>query len=461
MHRHIIVVTFLEWLNWNNKGFLRVAPDRISWCQIDDSAMAFLNSLQFAPDLEPADDGFLIAEIKIPPRNLGDGMLLLPLESTEFETVSERSSRLLSPAAKRMNVDLALATEDIQDAWARWKESYKDQNADQQARRIWSWAWARPWPAISHSSQEQLLNKTRQSLVEMTSLLAENVPLREKVSGTSAEAWMHMVLAARQVGLLASDDAADWRRATHSYITSCARSGLLAASFFLEADPAFSDAIATLPLSKIAMVELVAVAVGEHHALRLNAGQDPDFEALFTDLQNLLVLVSKDQPDAKGIILSTALLAFGRLLPGGAVVALQGKADPSTGWAAQLLRSDEKMDLSDRVTVPGVNQSASGAVPQSIAERGSQDEESAGSDTELEAVSVPGDLEAEQQPEDIAQKVIDVPIVVHSEIKSVNESPGVSKEDKSTKPRSRAKETEAKPSAEKKNELPPDQKSFL
>lgn len=456
MHRHIIVVTFLEWLNWNNKGFLRVASDRISWCQSDGAATAFLNSLQFAPDLEPADDGFLIAEIKMPPRNSGDGMLLLLLESSEFETVSERSSRLLSPAAKRMNVDLALATEDIQDAWARWRESYKDQSADQQARRIWSWAWGRPWPSIAHSSQEQFLNKTRQSLVEMTALLAENVPLREKVSGTSAEAWMHMVLAAKQGELLPSDDSADWRRATNSYITSCARSGHLAASFFLEADPAFSDAFAALPLSRIEMVELVAVAAGEHHALRLNAGHDPNFGALLTDLQNLMNLASKDQPEEQSDILTTALLAFGRMLPGSAVVALQGKADLSTGWAAQLLRRNEKKDLSDRVTLPGVIQSASGAGPQSIAERGSQDEESAGSGTELEAVSVPRDLEAEQQPEDIAPKATDVPIVVRSERKSVDNSPGVSKEDKSTKPRARTKKAEAKVSAEKKNELPPD-----
>jgi hypothetical protein len=206
---------------------------------------------------------------------------------------------------------------------------------------------------------------------------------------------------------------------------------------------------------------LVAVAAGEHHALRLNAGHDPNFGALLADLQNLMNLASNDQPEEQSVILSTALLAFGRMLPGGAVVALQGKADLSTGWAAQLLRRNEKKDLSGRVTLPGVIQSASGAGPQSIAKRGSQDEESAGSGTELEAVSVPRDLAAERQPEDIAPKVTDVPIVVRSERKSVDDSPGVSKEDKSTKPRSRTKKAEAKVPAEKENELPPDQKSFL
>jgi hypothetical protein len=455
MHRHIIVVTFLEWLNWNNKGFLRVAPDRISWCQIDGAATAFLNSLQFAPDLEPADDGFLIAEIKLPPRNSGDGMLLLSLDSSEFETVSERSSRLLSPAAKRMNVELALATEDIQDAWTLWKERYTDQNADQQARRIWSWAWGRPWPSISHSCHEKILKKTRQSLIEMTALLAENVPLREKVSGTSAEAWMHMVLAAKQGELLASDDAADWRRATNSYITSCVRSGHLAASFILEGDPAFSDAFAALPLSRIEMVELVAVAAGEHHALRLNAGYDPNLGALVADLQNLLNLAAEHQPEEQSVILSIALLAFGRMLPGGAVVALQGKADLRTGWADQLLRRNEKTDLSDRVTVPGLVQSPSGAAPQSIAKRESQDEESAGLGTEVASASVPCDPEAEQQPDDIAPKVTDVPKAVRSDRKLVDDSPGVPKEDKSTKPRSGAKKAKAKASAEKKDELPP------
>ena len=56
-------------------------------------------------------------------------MLLLSLDGTSFEALSERSSRLLSPAAKRMNADLELAIEAIRDAWARWKARYKNESA--------------------------------------------------------------------------------------------------------------------------------------------------------------------------------------------------------------------------------------------------------------------------------------------------------------------------------------------
>ena len=347
MNRHILVITFLELLNWNNKGLLRVASQRLVWCHGDGAAAAFQTSLQFAPDLEPADDAFLIANVETPPRDSGHGTLLLTLDGTKFEALSERSSRLLSPAAKRMNANLELATESIQEVWVSWKKRYTSESADQQARRIWAWAWAQSWPYDPQSTQEQLLKKIQQNLAEMSLLLAEQPDVRKRIAGTSAEAWTQMALAAKQGELLASEDVEKFRKATSAYITSCARAGQLNAAFFQNADTAFDDAYATLPLDRIEMVEFVAVATGKHHALRLNTGQEPDLEALVSDLHILSDLAAKVGPDSQKLILSTALLSLGVLLPGTAVGALMAKTDLQTGWGNSLLQGNKQQEITE------------------------------------------------------------------------------------------------------------------
>jgi len=435
MNRHIVVITFLELLNWNSKGLLRVASQRLVWCHVDGAAAAFQSSLQFAPDLEPADDAFLIANVETPPRNLENGTLLLPLDGTKFEVLSERSSRLLSPAAKRMNANLELATESIQEAWVSWKKRYNSESADQQARRIWTWAWAQSWPSNPQSTQEQLLKKTRQNLAEMSRLLAEKPDVREKIAGTSAEAWIHMAFAAEQAKLLSPEKDADWRKASQPYINSCAQSGQLNASFLPKADTVFSTAFDTLPLDRIEMVEFVAVATGEHHALRLNTGQEPDLEALVSDFRILSDLAAKDGPERQKLIISTALLALGGLLPGTAVGALMVKTDLQAGWGTTLLQGNKEQDGMQTVS-PG---NPAVTLPHSITVSDAIDNESGPSGAKPEAVAVAVDRETEPQSSMVSATV--APLESKAEDDGHAASTKKSKPKPGTKPRNKKKQT--------------------
>ncbi|ASP23735.1 hypothetical protein ANTHELSMS3_04636 (plasmid) [Antarctobacter heliothermus] len=439
MNRHIVVITFLELLNWNSKGLLRVASQRLVWCHVDGAAAAFQSSLQFAPDLEPADDAFLIANVETPPRDSGNGTLLLPLDGTKFEVLSERSSRLLSPAAKRMNANLELAIESIQDAWVSWKKRYNSESADQQSRRIWAWAWANPWPSDPQSPQEQLLRNSKKCIAEMSRLLAEKPDLREKIAGTSAEAWMHMALAAEQGELLASEDDAEWRRATRAYITSCARTGQLNAAFFQNADTIFSNAFDALPLDRVEMVELVATAIGEHHALRLNTGQEPDLEALVSDLRILSDLAAKDGPDRQKLIISTALLTLGGLLPGTAVGALMVKTDLQAGWGTTLLQGNKEQEIAEdgmQTVSPG---NSAVTLPHSIAVSEAIDNESGPSGAKPEAVAVAVDRETEPQPSMVSATV--APLESKAEDDGHAASTKKSRPKPGTKPRNKKKQT--------------------
>jgi hypothetical protein len=337
-HRHFVVVSYLEWLNWNARGFLRVSPQRVIWCHVEDGADAVSSSLHSAPDLEPADDAFLIAQITSPPRRLDGGMLSVPLDGAQFQALSERSHRLMSPTATRMNVDLVVADDSIQDIWTHWKDRYAVESCDAQARRIWTWAWGQKWPSDPQDPHGQLLLKTRQTLAEMTRQFTKDIRLYAYAE-TSAEPWLRMALTAEAGKLLPSGDKADWRLATQTYFASFMPSKQLAWSFFPEGNSAFAAALDTLPLDQSEMIELMSVAVGQHHALRLNIGRDPNPEAFETDLRNLTCLVSTDQSDMQRMIISSALLAFGRLLPGSAVVAFKAKTDLTAGWANRLLES--------------------------------------------------------------------------------------------------------------------------
>ena len=462
MNRHIVVITFLELLNWNSKGLLRVASQRLVWCHIDDAAAAFRSSLQIAPDLEPADDAFLIASVETPPRASGNGTLLLPLDGTKFEVLSERSSRLLSPAAKRMNANFELATKSIQDVWVSWKKRYNSETADQQARRIWAWAWAQSWPSDPQSTQEQLLKKTRQNLAEMSRLLAEKPELREKISGTSAEAWMHMVLAAEQGQLLASEDDAEWRRATRAYITFCARTEQLNAAFFQNADLSFSNAFDTLPLDRIEMAEFVALAIGEHHALRLNTGQEPDLGALVSDLHILSDLAVKVGPDSQELILSTAFLALGGLLPGTAVGALMAKTDLQTGWGIPLIQGNEEQEIAGDGTQTGSPGNPAVTLRHSIAMSEAMDDESGHSGAKPEAVAVDIDRETEPQPGMVVPETSEQPSVVSATVAPLENKADYDRRTASTKkskfkpsmkPRNKKKQT----SDGSEDDPPPDQ----
>lgn len=334
MHRHVVVVSFLEWLNWHDKGGLRVAADRLVWCAVDSEASAFISSLQFAPDFETLDDAFLIAEITVPPRVIAGGLLWLALDGVKFSALSERSSRLLSPAAERMNAALGMASAVIQKAWVRWKDCSRIENADQQARRLWAWAFDRAWPTDPDRPEERWLGQTRVRLDNMTKLLATNVPLRERVSGTSAEAWMLMALAAEEAGLLDKDKDADWRRTTRAYIGSCLSSARIAPSFLRMEDDNFRQAFESLPCDRPAMIELVAIATGAHHALRIVGGQAPDIGSLEKDLQALTKLAVAAEIGETASVPTMTLLSLGRLLPGSAIVALRAREDAPAGWAS-------------------------------------------------------------------------------------------------------------------------------
>lgn len=339
MHRHIVVVSFLEWLNWHDKGSLRIVAQRMVWVPAESEAEALICSLQFAPDLEPADDAFLIAEITAPPQMITGGLLWLPLEQARFLALSERSSRLLLPAAERMSVTLHLVAPELQEAWARWKNLCRVESADKQARRLWIWAFGQTWPIDPNSPEETCLRQTATSWDAMTKLLATNVRLREQITGTSVAAWMPMVFAAEEAGLLSKGDDADWRMATRAYIASSVRSGRIAPGFLQSDDAIFQQAFEKLPCDNPAMIELIAVATGAHHALRIIGGLEPDIGALTKDLETLTDLVSGAEMGKKKTILNMALLTLGRLLPGPAVAALQARAEAAVGWVASWMDS--------------------------------------------------------------------------------------------------------------------------
>ncbi len=391
---------------------------------------------------------------------------LLILEDTKFEVLSERSYRLLSSAAKRMNVNLVLATKSIQDAWLTWKERYNSECADQQSRRIWAWAWAHTWPSDPQSAHEQLLRKSRKCIAEMSRLLSEKPDLREKIAGTSAEAWMHMALAAEQGELLASEDDADWRRATRAYITSCARTGQLNAAFFQNADPAFSNAFKALPLDRIEMAEILALAIGEHHALRLNTGQEPDLGALVSDLRILADIVAKVRPDSQKLTLSTALLALGGLLPGTAVGALITKTDLQTGWGIPLLQGNKEHETAGDRTQTGLPGDPAVSLPHSIAVSGSVGNESGHSGAKPEVVSVDIDREAKPQPDMVIpeapkQPSTDPASVAPLKSKSEVDEHADKNKTNTLKPRSKSKKSKKLTSKSDEDEPPPEQGNLL
>lgn len=368
MNRHLIVITFLEWLNWNAKGTLRVAPGRLIWCSGDAATGAVLGSLRLAPDLEPADDSFLLAEVNAAPSDAGFGNLLLPLKSTRFEALCERSTRLLEPSAKRMAVDLALAAEDIREVWRDWKDAYRLDIANQQARRIWSWAWGHPWSFSAECREELLLREAQQIENELKEVTIENASRLDPFIGTTAESWVRMILAADRSELLAPEKDALWRNATNAYILSCKRAGRLGASFLPMSDKTFSDALNSLPLNKPEMVKRLAVATGEHHALRLTAGQVPDPSALLADIQTLVELPSSDTPDTSKGNASTALLVLGRSMPGAAIIALLQSSDIIPGWLNRLF---EESDLKAKAQIQ-TKQNASDTA-QEIGSKGDND----------------------------------------------------------------------------------------
>ncbi|WP_281843983.1 hypothetical protein, partial [Sinisalibacter aestuarii] len=143
-----------------------------------------------------------------------------------------------------------------------------------------------------------------------------------------------------------------WRNATNAYILSCKRAGRLGASFLPMSDKTFSDALNSLPLNKPEMVKRLAVATGEHHALRLTAGQVPDPSALLADIQTLVELPSSDTPDTSKGNASTAVMVtfFLRLFRNGHPFSIFGKVIHgistwdwhalSRNFAAQLSKSD-------------------------------------------------------------------------------------------------------------------------
>ncbi len=336
MSRHLIAISYLEWLNWNLKGVLRVTPGRLVWFDTSTVVTAVEESLRLASDLEPADDGFLLAYPCVPPFRIGSGSALLSIDGTTFEALSERSVRLLSPTAKRMDLELTLADSEIQDAWVTWKKTYFFESLNQQARRIWSWAWERPWPTSSDSTEESLLSKARTMQTEMMEPPVEDAALVNRVTGTGAEAWARMILAARQRQLLASDDAS-WLGATNSYLGACKKFGHASATFLPMDDDTLADALGVLPLEKAEMVQLLAVATGEHHAKRLADEDEPDFDALELDLRTLARIVPDDSLETGWAQLSVALIALGLALPGAAVVGLLQSRMRQKGWAQPLM----------------------------------------------------------------------------------------------------------------------------
>ncbi|MCW1919224.1 hypothetical protein NX862_10685 [Rhodobacter sp. KR11] len=331
MARHLFVLTFLEWLAWCGKGELRVAPGRLVWAAPDHEAVRC--SLSFAPDLEPADDGFLLAEVILPPRVAEAGQVWLSFEGARFEALSERSFRLLCSAAERMHIPFHLASADVQAVWSAWKDNHRVETAHLQARRLWCWALGADWPAGKSTPEVASLGRASGLWEEMTALLSSEADLRVKIAGTSMAAWIPMVRMAEKQGLLPQGETAPWRPATRPYFNASCAARRPAPHFIAWQDPLCHEALDALPLDHGAMVELMAVATGAHHALRVSSGQEPDIAAWTEDLQNLQAMAKKAKGFEARQALTLALVSLGQLLPQSAVAALVAQGKVPAGWA--------------------------------------------------------------------------------------------------------------------------------
>lgn len=342
MDRHFIALTYLEWLNWAARGVLRVSSERIIWASGDSEADAFRLGLRVAPDLEPADDAFLLAILERAPRHSRDGTSVdVLLEGVRFEALSERSHRLFEPTAVRMHLKLGDTTPALQQAWVLWKQDYVRRSAEQRARRLWAWAHGRAWPQTSSSSEAQLLLQIAELEAKIGDFRLQASEKMQWASGTDAGAWYEIVLCAKQEGALSTEENASWKAPVNDYLMQAQKRPQMSDRFFRVDDPRFATALIAFTQDRENVASLLAFASARHQAFRLSVGLAPNMLAFKDDLKDFAHFYSgAHESDIRRNGVSIALIALARALPDEGITTLIAGSGLKAGWADTLSPSE-------------------------------------------------------------------------------------------------------------------------
>ena len=340
MDRHFIALTYLEWLNWAARGMLRVSRERIIWAPADAEEEAFRSGMRTAPDLDPADDAFLLAILDRAPRHSLDGTSSdALLDGVRFEALSERSRRLLGPTAERMQVVLGETTAALQQAWVQWKRDYQRRLAEQRARRFWAWAQGRAWSHDPTSIEAKLQSQIVKLEKKISDLVQVSPEKMQRVSGTDAGAWYEIVLCAKQDGTLSPEENASWKTPVISYLKQAQKRPQMSKQFFRVDDPKFKAALAAFAHDREKVASLLAFAIARHHAFRMSVGLAPDMLAFNEDLGSYVAFYSgAHEGDVFRQGVGIALIALAQALPDEAITPLVFGSGLKPGWADGLLR---------------------------------------------------------------------------------------------------------------------------
>lgn len=340
MDRHLIAITYLEWLNWGARGCLRVAPERIVWTTEVTESEALTTSLNAAPDLDPADDAFLLATVtKAPALSEFRSGLDLPFKGTQFEALSERSHRLLNPTATRMHAELTIASLPLQDAWLQWKRYYRNRSTQLRAERLLDWVWDHSPSRLSKSEATQL----RDAVDEFERMIADrtksNPDYMQSISGSNAYAWFCMASYASDQGILDMSEDASWKDPVNKYIKASRQRAAIDPCFYRTDDPLFAAAISEFAREREKVWMPLALAIAKHHSERVTSGQKLDFRAFVEDLARFVDSTGRETDFKKrndGLFL--LIMAFARSLPDEAVLEITKDPQFRPGWLNDMLQ---------------------------------------------------------------------------------------------------------------------------
>ncbi|WP_126053376.1 hypothetical protein [Sphingomonas sp. S-NIH.Pt1_0416] len=341
MDRHLIAITYLEWLNWGARGCLRVAPERIVWTTEVTESEALTTSLNAAPDLDPADDAFLLATVtRAPALSEFRSGLDLPFKGTQFEALSERSHRLLNPTATRMHAELAIASLPLQDAWLQWKRYYRNRSTQLRADRLLDWVWDHSPSRLSKSDATQLLDAIDEFERMIADRTKSNPDYMQSISGSDAYAWFCMASYASDQGILDMSEDASWKDPVNKYINASRQRAAIDRCFYRTDDALFAAAISELARERERVWMPLALAIAKHHSERVSSGQNLDFRAFADDLARFIGSTGhetdfKKQNDG----LSLAIMALARNLPDEAVLEITKDPLFRPGWLNDLLQT--------------------------------------------------------------------------------------------------------------------------
>ncbi len=341
MDRHLIAITYLEWLNLGARGCLRVAPERIVWTTEVTASEALTISLNAAPDLDPADDAFLLATVtRAPALSEFRSRLDLSFKGTQFEALSERSHRLLNPTATRMHAELAIASTPLQDAWLQWKRYYRNRSKQLRADRLLDWAWDHSPTQLSKSGATQLLDTIGEFERMIAYRTKSNPDYMQSISGSDAYAWFCMASYASDQGILDTSEDASWKDPVNKYIKASRQRAAIDPCFYRTDDALFAAAISELARESETVSMPLALAIAKHHSERVSSGQNLNFGAFVDDLVRFInSFGSEIDFNKQNDSLSLAIMALARSLPDEAVLEITNDPEFRPGWLNDLLQT--------------------------------------------------------------------------------------------------------------------------